>query len=53
MLEKNEKLETAIRDTTKQLLQEKKALNVLLDQIKYDAETAVTKAYCVLNQAQN
>ena len=53
MVQKNEKLETAIRDITKQLLQEKKASNVLLDQIKYDAETAVTEAYCILNQSQN
>ena len=53
MLQKNEKLETAIRDLTKQLLQEKKESNVLVDQSKCDAETAVTEAYCILNQAQN
>ena len=53
MLQKNEKIETAIRDLTKQLLQEKKASNVLIDQSKCDAETAVTKVYCILNQSQN
>ena len=53
MLQKNNKLETAIRDLTKQLLQEKKASNVLIDQSKSDAETAVTEAYCILNQSQN
>ena len=53
MLQKNEKLETAIRDTTKQILQEKKGSNVLIDQSKCDAETFMTEAYCILNQAQN
>ena len=53
MVQKNEKLETAIRDLTKQLLQEKKASNVLLDQSKSDTETAVTEAYCIFNQAHN
>ena len=53
MEQKNKKLETEIRDLTKQLLQEKKASNVLIDQSKYDIETAVTKAYCILNQSQN
>ena len=53
MVQNNEKLETAIRDLTKQLLQEKKASNVLIDQSKSDAETAVTEAYCILNQSQN
>ena len=28
-------------------------LNILIDQSKCDAETAVTEAYCILNQAQN
>ena len=53
MLQKNDKLETAIRDLTKQLLQEKKASNVLIDQSKCNAETDVTEAYCILNQAHN
>ena len=53
MLQKNEKLETSISDITKKLVQEKKVLNVLIDQSKCDAETAVTKAYCILNQYQN
>ena len=48
MLQKNEKLETAIRDLTKQLLQEKKASNVLIDHSKSDAETAVTKAFFLI-----
>ena len=53
MEQKNKNLETAIRDLTKQILQEKTVLNVLIDQSKSDAESAVTEAYCILNQAQN
>ena len=53
MVQNNEKLETAIRDLTKKIFQEKKASNVLIYQIKCDAETAVIKACCILNQAQN
>ena len=34
-------------------MQEKKASNVLIDQSKCDAETAVTEAYFILNQSQN
>ena len=53
MEQKNEKLETAIRDIIKKLLQEKKASNVLIDKSKPNSGTAVTKAYCILNQSQN
>ena len=53
MEQKNKKLETSIRDLTKNLFQEKKASNILIEQSKSYAETAVTKAYCILNQAQN
>ena len=53
MEQKNKKLETAIRDLTKKLFQEKKVSNILIEQSKSYEETAVTKAYCILNQSQN